>query len=91
MSRRASTPKKKKREPDNSCPQLASLAPFITEKAKRLAAERLGMTDEKVALLIVKAINPYEVLTNQEEAIIRGVTRNTISSMKNAKELPPIA
>lgn len=90
MSRRASTPKKKA-VPDESAPQLASLAPFITEKAKRLAAERLGMTDEKVALLIVKAINPYEVLTNQEEAILRGVTRNTISSMKTAKELPPIA
>lgn len=82
---------KKKRQPDAACPQLASLAPFITEKAKRLAAERLGMTDEKVALLIVKAINPYEILTNQEEAILRGVTRNTISSMKTARELPPIA
>jgi hypothetical protein len=49
------------------------------------------MTDEKVALLIVKAINPYELLSNQEEALIRGVTRNTISSMKRAKELPPVA
>lgn len=91
MNRRASTPKKKAALPDESSPQLASLAPFITEKAKRIAAERLGMSDEKVALLIVKAINPYEILTNQEEAVLRGVTRNTIASMKTAKELPPVA
>lgn len=85
MSRRASTPKKKKREPDNSCPQLASLAPFITEKAKRLAAERLGMTDEKVALLIVKAINPYEVLTQEEESVLRGVTAKTLRGLHRDK------
>lgn len=67
------------------CPQLASLAPFITEKAKRLAAERLGMTDEKVALLIVKAINPYEVLTQTEESVLRGVTAKTLRGLKQSK------
>ncbi|MEY2561832.1 MAG: hypothetical protein QOH88_25 [Verrucomicrobiota bacterium] len=72
-------------------PQLSNLKPFITKKARQLAAARLRMTDEKVALLIVKAINPFEILTNQEEAILRGVTRNTITSMKAAREIPPKA
>lgn len=80
MSRAASTPKKKP-VPNAACPQLASLAPFITEKAKRIAADRLGMTDEKVALLIVKAINPYEILSQEEEAILRGVTPKTLRGL----------
>lgn len=66
-------------------PQLALLAPFITEKAKRIAAARLGMTDEKVALLIVKAINPYEVLTQTEESVLRGVTAKTLRGLKRNK------
>jgi hypothetical protein len=80
VNRKASTPKKKP-VPNETCPQLASLAPFITEKAKRLAAARLGMTDEKVALLIVKAINPYAILSQEEEALLRGVTAKTLRGL----------
>jgi hypothetical protein len=72
-------------------PQLASLAPFMTEKAKRLAAKRLGMTDEKVALLIVKAVNPYMLLTQEEESLLRGVTPKTLRGLKQRNELPLVA
>lgn len=71
-------------------PDLVNLQPFITEEARRLAAKRLGMTDQKVALLIVKAVNPYEVLTQEEEAILRGVSRDKLRGHKERKELPHV-
>lgn len=67
--------------PDHTCHALQALAPFITDRALELAAERLAMTDEKVALLIVKAINPHEHLNIQETAIINGVTRKTMAKL----------
>lgn len=76
--------------PNHSFEALEALRPFITEKAKQLAAERLRMTDEKVTLLIVKEINPYEILTNQEEALIRGISRDKLRGHKTRKELPPV-
>lgn len=67
--------------PDHSCRALEALRPFITDEALQLAADRLGMTDEKVSLLIVLAINPHERLTIQEQAILNGVTRKTMSKL----------
>ncbi len=67
--------------PDHSCQALEALRPFITDKALQLAAERLDMTEEKVSLLIVLAINPHERLTIQEQAVINGVTRKTMSKL----------
>jgi hypothetical protein len=72
--------------PDHSCRALEAIAPFITDKALQLAAERLSMTDEKVALLIVKAINPHEHLTIEEQALLRGVSRKTLGKMIANKE-----
>ena len=60
----------------------------ITPKVKKLAMQRLGFTDEKIALLLVKAINPHEVLTEEEEATLRGITAKTLRGFKQDKMLP---
>lgn len=76
--------------PNPQAVQLQALAPFITPKALKLAAERLEMTDEKVALLIAKAVNPHLILTQEEEALLRGVTPKTLSGYWRDKLWPRI-
>jgi len=46
------------------------------------------LTDEQIGLLLVKLINPYAVLSQQEEAKLRGVDRKTLRGMKARGELP---
>lgn len=70
--------------------QLEMLRPFITDAALRIAAKRLSMTDEKVALIIVKIINPHTIFTIEEEALMRGVNRKTLGKMLAAKEIRPV-
>lgn len=82
------------------------LGPLITARIKKMARDRLvdgtsffaagrvpkfPRSEIKLALLLVKLVNPYEILSNQEEAILRGVTRNTISRMKERKDIPRVA
>ncbi|MEI7957762.1 MAG: hypothetical protein WCI40_01535 [Verrucomicrobiota bacterium] len=45
------------------------------------------LTDEQIGLLLVKLINPYIVLSQQEEAKLRGVNRKTLRGMKTRGEL----
>ncbi len=46
------------------------------------------LSDEQIGLLLVKLINPYAVLSQQEEAKLRGVDRKTLRGMKARGELP---
>ena len=45
------------------------------------------LTDEQIGLLLVKLINPYIVLSQQEEAKLRGVNRKTLRGMKTRGEV----
>ena len=45
------------------------------------------LTDEQIGLLLVKLINPYIVLSQQEEAKLRGVNRKTLRGMKARGEV----
>jgi hypothetical protein len=45
------------------------------------------LSDEQIALLLVKNINPYIVLSLQDEAKLRGVHRKTLRGMKERGEV----
>lgn len=62
------------------------LRPRITPRVLDVIHNHL--TDEQIGLLLVKLINPYVVLTQQEEAILRGVNRKTLRGMKARGEIP---
>lgn len=81
------------------------LGPLITARIKRMARDRLvhGLNfftksnvgkftriEIKLALLLVKDVNPHEFLTNQEEAVLRGVSRDKLRGHKDRKELPRV-
>lgn len=85
--------------------QIEILGPLITARIKKAARGRLvdgtsffaagkvpkfPRSEIKLALLLVKLVNPYEILTNQEEAILRGVSRGKLASHKERKELPRV-
>ena len=61
------------------------LLPRITPRVLEMINDHL--TDEQIALLFVKLINPYVVLSLQEEAILRGVDRKTLRGMKSRGEV----
>jgi len=46
------------------------------------------LTDEQIALLLLKLINPYIILSQQEEATLRGINRKTLREMKTRGEIP---
>lgn len=73
---------------------VALMPPDKVDKAYALAAERLDLTRddaaEKLALIIVRILNPDEVLSQEEEAKLRGKSRDTLREMKKRKELPEI-
>ncbi|MCX6967765.1 MAG: hypothetical protein NTZ46_08320 [Verrucomicrobia bacterium] len=48
------------------------------------------LTDEQIGLLLVKLINPYAILSQQEEAKLRGVNRKTLRGMKTRGEVSPV-
>ncbi|XHR29370.1 MAG: hypothetical protein ACFUZC_02170 [Chthoniobacteraceae bacterium] len=62
------------------------IRPRITPRVLEVVNQHL--TDEQIGLLLVKLINPYVVLTQQEEAILRGVNRKTLRGMKARGEVP---
>jgi hypothetical protein len=62
------------------------IRPRITPRVLEVVHNHL--TDEQIGLLLVKLINPYVVLTQQEEAILRGVNRKTLRGMKARGEVP---
>ena len=61
------------------------LRPRITPTVLEVVHRHL--TDEQIGLLLVKLINPYVVLSQQEEAILRGVNRKTLRGMKARGEI----
>lgn len=69
---------------------LAFFLPLASPKVLAQVRERLGLDDEKLTLLIVRALNPLEVLTNEEEGVLRGVTAKTVGAMKGRGELPQV-
>ena len=62
------------------------IRPRITPNVLKIVHSRL--TDEQIALLLVKLINPYIILSQQEEAILRGINRKTLREMKARGEIP---
>jgi hypothetical protein len=58
--------------------------------ALEIVRDRLELTPDKLALMVVRLINPDEILGEQEEAKVRGVSRNTLRDMKGRGELPVI-
>ncbi len=62
------------------------LRPRINARVLEIIHKHLS--DEQIGLLLVKLINPYAVLSQQEEAKLRGVDRKTLRGMKARGELP---
>ena len=62
------------------------ISPRITPRVLEVVHSHL--TDEQIGLLLVKLINPYIVLSQQEDAKLRGVNRKTLRGMKARGEVP---
>jgi hypothetical protein len=72
-------------------------AEYITDEIRTLAASRIldggnlsTRTDSdprtvKLALIVVRLMNPREELWAEEEAILMGVTRKRLKSMEDSK------
>lgn len=46
--------------------------------------------EKKAALILVRTLNPDEVLKESEECILRGVSDKTLRGMKQRRELPVV-
>jgi len=67
-------------------PELFTIIrPRITPRVLEVVNRHLS--DEQIALLLVKLINPYVVFSQQEEAMLRGVNRKTLRGMKTRGEV----
>lgn len=81
------------------------LRPLITRRIVKMARDRLlngtaffaagrvakfPRPDIKLALLVVKDFNPHEVLTQDEEALLRGSSCGKLRGHKQRKELPHV-
>lgn len=62
-----------------SCADAATL--------KRVRA-RFASDQAKLELMIVRALNPVESLTNEEEGKLRGLNRHTVGELKSSKVIP---
>ena len=61
------------------------ILPRITPRVLEVVHSHL--TEEQIGLLLVKLINPYIVLSQREEAELRGVNRKTLRGMKSRGEV----
>ena len=61
------------------------LRPRITPQVLEMVHRHL--TDEQIGLLLVKLINPYIVMSHEEEATLRGVNRKNLRGMKARGEV----
>jgi len=80
--------------PELTSDQMRLLGPLVTPRALELARQRLidprhRMTDvdadettRRVALILLLEMNPAIVLTNEEDGIRRGVSRETVGRLK---------
>lgn len=81
-------------------PHLEPLRQYFTIAAYEAAHARVALgvkipsdlsrTERKVAILLVRAINPDEILKDYEEALARGVGDEKLKEHKDRKELPVI-
>lgn len=67
---------------------IGLLKPLITPPVLELVKARLKLTDEKLALILVRLINPDELINEGEEAILRGVRPETLKKYKDSDDLP---
>jgi hypothetical protein len=58
--------------------------------ALALVQARLRLTPEKLAVLLLRQLNPEEILYVPEECRLRGVSDKTLKGMKDGKELPAV-
>jgi len=61
------------------------ILPRITPEVLEVVHRHL--TDEQIGLLLVKLINPYIVMSQEEEATLRGINRKTLRGMKARGEV----
>lgn len=67
---------------------IGLLAPMITPAVLKRVKERLRLTDEKLALMLVRLINPDEIIEQGEEAILRGKKDETLKGYKDEGLFP---
>lgn len=75
-------------------PELASLRAIAGDEmmalAMAIARDRLKLTPEKLALMILRTVARDEILGEGEEAIVRGVSAPTLRNMKDRQEIPRV-
>lgn len=71
---------------DDLTPEIISIAKARVLKGGNLATRAdLDRETVKLALILIRHLNPREEMTAEEEAILVGVTSKTLRAMKNAK------
>ena len=60
----------------------------MMQEACGLLRERLKLTPEKLMLLMLRRVNPEEIVQKGEEAHLRGVRHETLAGHKDRRELP---
>lgn len=53
-----------------------------------IARDRLRLTPEKIALILVRLFNPDEIIEQGEEATLRGLRKETLKAYKDEGLLP---
>lgn len=69
---------------------IKHLPPALLDAAMPLVIKELKLTPAKLALLLVRAINPDHILGQVEEALLRGVKHETLKGHKDRGELPTL-
>lgn len=62
----------------------------MMQAAFAIVRERLDLTPEKLALLLLRILNPDEIVQQGEEATLRGVRHETLKGYKDGKLLPAL-
>lgn len=85
--------------PAFSSDRLRMLGPLVTPRALELARHRLIHDRERlsdaadddatvrIALILLREMNPVAQLTNEEEGILRGMDRKTFGKLRAAGEI----
>lgn len=94
MGREAHTSKGAQVDLDSLSPELANLRAVggdaMMQAAFAIVRERLDLTPEKLALMILRAVAPHEIITEGDECKLRGVSDKTLRGMKDRGELPRV-
>jgi hypothetical protein len=85
--------------PDFTSDRMRMLGPLVTPRALELARHRLIHDRERlsdaadddatvrIALILLREMNPVAQLTNEEEGILRGMDRKTFGKRRAAREV----